>query len=173
MPNGKKRMVHVQYIWFFFQFIHAKINCRLCQAVWIKSYISCHELSTVSLGWYWYCTFMHTIRFNFVKRTCLFKSTLMFFSLASFFFMSFAWTRLRKSKRQFECLTCSILTLIRFARIRPLKRLVLIRACALSHRGQISVVALLTLLHNRLRASTTQNKWELLQAASQDYFDIT
>ena len=42
------------------------------------------------------------------------------FSLASFFFWSFSFTRFRKLSRLFECLICSIRTLILLARILPL-----------------------------------------------------
>ena len=56
------------------------------------------------------------------KFTCLFKCTLVPFSFASFLAAAFSLTRLKKSSRQLECLTCSTRTLIRLGMIRFLPR---------------------------------------------------
>lgn len=61
-------------------------------------------------------TMQITSRFN-----CVFAKRI-FFSLASFLSFSIFSIRVKKSKREFECFTCSILTLILFSTIRFLKK---------------------------------------------------
>ena len=68
--------------------------------------------------WCFICILLSNSKERFTWRL---HEILIPFSLASFFFSSFSFTRLRKSNRQFECLMCSIRTLMRFGMMRPLE----------------------------------------------------
>lgn len=61
------------------------------------------------------------LKFDLIKNlTCRFSFGRTPFSRPSFLFAEFSATRFKKSSRQFECLMCSMRTLIRFAKILPL-----------------------------------------------------
>ena len=57
---------------------------------------------------------------GYIILTMRLQLTVSPFAFASIFFFSFSSTRRRKSRRQFECFTCSMRTLILFAMILPL-----------------------------------------------------